>query len=135
MARKYLDSNVFIYALLSNDKRGAYCREVLFNMVSNKIEAATSVLTWDEVVYALSKHRGAELSIKEGEKFLSLPNLDFVRADISLISKAQKIMSQFGLGPRDSIHIASAILSGCKEIISDDSDLDAIDSLKRTFLN
>lgn len=131
---KYLDSNVFIYALLSKDKKGEISRKILSELAHNRISATTSFLTWDEVVHVIKKYRG-EIAINEGGKFLRFPNLVFINVDRNIIFEAQKIIFNFNLEPRDAIHVASALMNKCGEFVSDDADFDCIKGIKRVKLS
>jgi len=131
MIKKYLDANIFLNAILYNDKNAKRCEKILIKLVNKEIIGMTSVLTWDEVVYVIRKNLGKEIAIKESKKFLKFPNLIFVDANKRIIFYAQKLMEKYNLMPRDAIHSASAILSECEEIISEDKDFDIINGLKR----
>lgn len=127
----YLDTNIFVYATINNGSIGESCRNVLKRVGGKNIDACTSFLTWDEFVFVLRKHRGKDIAVVEGEKFLHFPHLRFIKTDEVVTSQAQEIVKKYGLKPRDAIHAASAISAGCKEIISDDSDFDTVKGLRR----
>ncbi len=128
---KYLDSNIFLYPVLYSDKKSAICKEILMKVAKNEIKASTSLLTWDEIVFAVKKLVGNDFAIAQGDKFLKFPNLIFIKVDESVISSAQAIIAQYGLNPRDAIHVASALIHGCEEFVSDDSDFDKVKEIKR----
>ena len=127
----YLDSNVFVYAVINNGEMGEKSRILLRKVISREIDAGTSALTWDEIVYAIRKKAGALISVVEGEKLLAFANLNWMKADREVIFLSQKLMSKYNLKPRDAIHAATAILNKCESIITDDSDFDKIKELKR----
>jgi len=133
MINKYIDSNVFIYSLVAslNDDKTIFCRKILFSIIRKEINAFTSFLTWDEVVYNLKKKLGRNLALSHGEKFLYFPNLNFIKVDRQTIILAQKLMNTYEINPRDAIHAATALTVGVKEIISDDKDFDKIKDIKR----
>jgi len=130
MMKKYLDTNIFLYPVLYEDEKAKICGEIIKKAVKREILAVTSVLTWDEFVYALSKFQKSEIYKKEGKKFLHLP-IEFLDANKTVIYKAQTLIEKYNLKPRDAIHAASALHAGAEEIISDDSDFDKIKELKR----
>ena len=130
----YLDSNVFIYAVLDKGKKGEYCKKLLEAVALKQINAFTSVLTWDEVVFSLRKHVPVEEVVKQSNKFLKFPNLFFLEVNIDIIEKAEQIWINYKLKPRDAIHVATAMISNIKKIASDDSYFDKIKDVKRVFL-
>jgi len=131
----YLDSNIFLYAILYNDKKAVSCRNILLSVVRGDVEGATSFLTWDEVVYIVLKSIGGDNAVREGKKLLELPNLKFVKVDEKIMRKAQELIREYRINPRDAIHAASAVVIGAKEIVSDDKDFDLIREVKRKKIN
>ncbi len=131
MKKRYLDTNVFIYPILYEDRKSKACGEILFKLIKNQFSGFTSFLTWDEFIYTLKKKKGSKIAIKEGEKFLRMPNLVFFKVDENTIFLAQKIMEKYNINPRDAIHAASALTHNIKKIISDDPDFDKIKEIKR----
>ena len=128
----YLDSNIFIFPILTQDSgKSIACKEVLEKVVDGKLNAATSVLTWDEVVWATRKYLGAADSIEEGKKFMEFPNLKLLEANESTLIIANKLMEKNKLKPRDAIHAATAMISNSEGIISDDTDFDNVKEIKR----
>jgi len=127
----YIDANIFVYAIINNDNKGEVCRNILREVAFNKLKAFTSYLTWDEVIYVVKKEKNKDIAIMEGSKLLSFPNLNFIRVDKQIIFLAQKLIKNYNLNPRDSIHAATALIIGAKEIISDDQDFDVIKEIKR----
>jgi predicted nucleic acid-binding protein len=129
----YLDANVFIYAILRSgkDKIGEKSASLLFKIADNKVEAATSFLTWDEVLWSIKKYLGYKIALSESRKFLVFPNLTFVQADRMVLHFAQNIAEKYALHPRDSIHAATAALNNIKTFVSDDEDFDNVKGIKR----
>jgi len=117
--------------IIYDDHKAKSCRDIITKVVSGELDAATSFLTWDEIVYALKKLLEADIAKKEGEKFINLPNLEFIKVDRAIILKAQDFIAKYSIDPRDAIHAATAIVRGANEIISDDSDFDKIKELAR----
>lgn len=128
---KYVDANIFILAIAGDNERKQRAENILTKIIRGDIEAFTSFLSWDEFVYIIKKHLGREISLKEGKKFLEFPYLEFIDVDRAVVSKAQELMELYFLGPRDAIHAATALVNGANEIISDDSDFDKIEEIKR----
>ena len=134
---QYVDSNVFLYSALyspETEPKAKKAKQILLKIESGEINAATSTLTWDEVVWVATKLLGRPDGISQGQKLLGFPNLEFINVDEGIIAQAQVLMGKYKLSPRDSIHIASAQSKKTKTIISDDEDFDQIKEIKRTPL-
>ncbi len=131
---KYIDSNVFIYPIIADEKvekKAKFSRLVLLKIAEGRLEALTSVLTWDEVVWVVRKFLGKEASIDIGEKFLRFPHLKFLPVTLDITLKAQKFIEIYDIKPRDAIHAACALKNNVNEIISYDKDLDKVEEIKR----
>jgi len=127
----YIDSNVFLYAALSQEKKGSRARALLGEVQQGKESACSSALTFDEVVWVVKQHRGIQEAVAVGEAFLNFPNLKLTPVDGDLLTQALKIIKKYGLDPRDSIHAASAISENAETLISIDQHFDRIVGLRR----
>lgn len=135
--QKYLDANIFIFPVVESEEidiRAKLSKEILSKATEGYLDAATSALTWDELVWAVKKFIGEKESIEEGNKFLQLPNLKILEVDTEVLLKAQELMSIYKLRPRDSIHAACAIKNNIRQIISDDPDFDKVKEIERISL-
>lgn len=128
----YIDSNVFIYPVIyENQLKAKKAKELLLKIEDGEVSASTSVLTWDEVVWVVSKVLSRTDGINQGRKLLSFPNLEFISVDENVISLAQILLDKYDITPRDSMHLASAMTKKIKTIVSDDKDFDQIKEVKR----
>ena len=130
----YLDSNVFIYPELvevANGNIAEFSKGLLKAVVNGKISAATSVLTWDELIWVLKKRFGYEVAMKASAKFLKFPGLKLLKVDEKIIHSAQSIVEKYGVNPRDSIHAACCVENGINRIVSEDVDFDKVTLLTR----
>lgn len=133
----YLDANVFAFASALTEESAAETvnsQKILTKVAKNKLSALTSVLTWDEVIWACRKNLSSVDALAKGNSILEFPNLKISEVTITVIKLAGEIAATYGLKPRDAIHAATAILNGEKEIITDDSDFDKVKELKRVSL-
>jgi predicted nucleic acid-binding protein len=134
---QYVDSNVFLYSVLYSpdlELKAKRAKEILQKIENKELSAATSTLTWDEVVWVATKLLGRTDGIAQGQKLLGFPNLEFINVDEGIIVQAQSLMDKYKLSPRDSIHVASALSRKATIIISDDEDFDQVKEIKRTPL-
>lgn len=130
----YIDSNIFIYPIIYDEKsiiEAKKCRELLLKIASGNLEACTSYITWDEVVWIVRKLFDVNVSIHQGRIFLSFPNIRLLTIKRTTILKAQEIVEKHRLTPRDAIHAATAIENNINTIISYDKDFDNLDTVKR----
>ena len=127
----YIDSNVFLYATLSQERIGARARALLQQVQRGKENAYSSALTFDEIVWVVKQHRRMEDAVAAGEAFLNFPNLRLIPVDGDLLTQALEIIKRYELDPRDSIHAASAISENVETIISTDQHFDRIGGLHR----
>ena len=130
----YIDSNIFIFPVIYENEKADASSKILNDIEKNEIIAYTSVLTWDEVAYVVNRVMGRADSINAGKKFINYPNLRFIPASIDIIVRAQEIIQNYNIKPRDAIHVASALSKNIHNIVSDDSDFDKIDLIKRVKL-
>ena len=128
----YVDANIFIFASVypENDIKFKMAKKLLYMISENKVDALTSCLTWDELIWIVRKIAGYDIAKIEGSKMLDIPNLSFIDVNEKILREAQKIIENHNLKPRDAIHAASALTSNA-EIISNDPDFDVIKELKR----
>lgn len=127
----YLDANVFVLANLNTGDAGEKARSLLKDVQSGRVEAASSALTFDELVWAVKKNRTGEDSVLAGEAFLNMPKLRLVAVNGDLLAVALAVMKEYHLDPRDAIHAASAQTEGAEVIVSSDRHFDRIKQIKR----
>src|SRR3989338_620550 len=100
----YIDSNIFIYSIIDGGPFGELAREILELVQSGALDAFTSVLTFDEIVYVVKKTKGQTQAIAAGTAFLDFNNLRIVEAKKETTRIALKAMEEYSLLPRDAIH-------------------------------
>jgi predicted nucleic acid-binding protein len=127
----YIDSNVFVYAALNTEELGDRARLLLSRVQQGKERAVTSALAFDELVWAVKKHRSMEDAVSAGEAFLNFPNLKLVVVNGDLLVSALNLIKKYRLDPRDAIHAATAVMEKAKTLVSTDSHFDRIKELKR----
>ena len=130
----YLDSNVFVYAVIHDPTRYTKARkaiDILQSVEEGETQAVTSFLAWDELVWVVWKLEGREAGTRAGSALLNLENLTLMPVSSSVMIRAQELIERYPLKPRDSIHVATALIAGDKEVVSDDAELDVVREIKR----
>ena len=131
----YIDANVFIYALAYSSTNPSAAKSLAFltDLRFNRVEACTTILTWDEVYYHLKKNRNETEAIKAGRMLLSFPNLKFIDMTKDVVEDAQGLCETYHVKPRDAIHGACALNICQGKIFSNDGDFDSINGINRSF--
>ena len=138
-AESYVDINVFIYWLGNHPSFG----EVAYQWIK-KIENAphgkyvTSSLTLYETMVIIAGLTGRSLrdgSLVEGviNPITNLKGLMIDQLRLEDLLQAVDLMKEYDLDYEDSLHLTTALRTGVKEIISNDTDFDKT-SMRRTFL-
>ncbi|MBI2183584.1 MAG: type II toxin-antitoxin system VapC family toxin [Thaumarchaeota archaeon] len=127
----YLDANVFIYAAINQDALGDRARILLRKVQQGKINAASSALTFDEIVWVVKKYRGFEDAILAGKTFLNMPGLTLLDVNGGLLVSALELMEKYRLDPRDAIHAASAMSEDADSMVSADKHFDRLKEIRR----
>jgi len=126
----YIDSNIFILALLNTDEEGVKARKII-SKISSGEQAVTSYLTLDEVMWKVKKFRSQKDAVNAAETMISTPNLLFITVDDEVMSKAIKAVKEINLDLRDAIHLSSMRKAGVTQIVSLDSHFDHVPQIKR----
>jgi predicted nucleic acid-binding protein len=136
--RRYVDVNVFIYWLGSHPLYGERAREWIERIEnSRKRTYCTSALTIYEALIIIAGLLGKKLKDrgyvgKVIDAFRELDNLEIIPLTERVIHKALELMMEYGLDYEDSLHLATALISRAKEIVSNDKDFDKT-PIKRVF--
>lgn len=125
----YIDANIFIFAALgiTDDPRTARSQEILKSVIDGKEVAFTSLLTVDEVVWVILKQKkDRQLAVEQGLRMHQLP-VRLIPLTGAISMRALQLMKKYPhLSPRDSLHVSSCIEVRASNLVSDDSDFDAI---------
>ena len=138
-AESYIDINIFIYWLGNHPSFG----ETAYKWIK-KIENSphgkyvTSSLTLYETLIFIAGLTGKSLRdtpLVEGviDSITNLKGLLIDQLRPEDLTQAVDLMKKYDLDYEDSLHLATALRKGAKEIISNDADFDKT-PLRRTFL-
>ncbi|MEX2683137.1 MAG: type II toxin-antitoxin system VapC family toxin [Candidatus Sigynarchaeota archaeon] len=122
----YIDANVFLNYILYDPRsipQALVAKQLLEQVTNRRINACTSLLTWDEIVWVVRRELTLEDARKQGLEFLDFPRLQLLNVTRDVVKKAQDMIEVSSLKPRDAIHVASALIHGASEFITFDADL------------
>ncbi len=126
----FIDANFFIYLNCFTDEYNTKYIEI-----NNKYDLYTNVLVFDELIY-ISKKKYNVL-YKDTSSFINnsiLPFVNILDITTNTYNKAVKIMLKYKLKPSDSIHVASMLSNHIDNILTEDSDFNNIEGIKRVWL-
>ena len=126
----YIDSNIFIGAILAAGNKGTVCKSILDAVLDGGLRAMTASLTFDEVVWKLRPIIGYDIALTSVGHLLESP-LVIASVDVRTIRESLDIARQFALHPRDAIYAATMKLNGSQELCSTDPDFDAVPWITR----
>ena len=133
---KYIDTNIFIYAIENHPSYGKSCKKILLDVQEGKLKTGASMLVLVEIIKVLAKintelkrRKQKPLDLEANlDAILSMPitwfNLDFLT-----IRKATEY--PYNITVQDYFHLAAMELNSVKEVISADKDFDKALFIKR----
>lgn len=127
---KYLDTNIWIYAIMAHPKYGKKCMQILEDLEKGKLEVVISVQVLSEVANVLYRRFGVRDTVNHVGAILSYP-LKVIDVTPDIVVRAAEYSKNYGILPYDGIHVASALSSFVTEIISADGEFDKVDIIKR----
>lgn len=125
----YLDANIFIYSTINTQELGKNARSLLEKIQQGEEKAVTSVLTYDEVFWAIKKYN-LDLAFEACEALLNFPNLEIVPADRELALTALQLIRECHLAPRDALHAATALAEKVDYLVTTDAHFAKVKELK-----
>jgi predicted nucleic acid-binding protein len=135
----YVDVNVFVYWLGAHPVYGKIAHHWIRRIEeSPRGKYITSSLTLYQVAIIMAGLTGTNLRDEKlirriMDSIINLPGLAVVPLTLEDALEAVGFMEKYDLDYEDAIHLAAAIKSKAKEIISNDQDFDKT-PLKRSFL-
>ena len=116
-----LDTCVFIYHLEENKKYLSFTELLLENLLpSGTINATCSTLALTELLIRPIREKRLDLVLSYKAFMMGFPHLTLISIDPHVAEKAAYIRSAYNLKTPDSIHLASAFVSGATLIIGND---------------
>ena len=129
--KRYIDVNIFVYWLTSHPKFGEMAHQWIKNIEENDgAQYVTSSLSIYETLVVIAGLTGKNLK----EKNLMSEIIKAITGIKGLVIEPLKpedftmavdLMNDYNLDYEDSMHLAVALRTGAKEIISNDKDFDS----------
>ena len=124
--RLYVDSAPLIYFVEEHPAYLEKMREIVRIIDQTSLVAYSSVLTLTEVMVMPLKQRNPRLVQAYREILLASDDYELVVVSPEIADKAADIRARYGLGTPDSLHVASAVTTGCDAMLTNDRDMKRI---------
>ena len=126
----FIDTSVIMYAAgRPHDHRDA-CRAVLTRVASGELAGVTSVEVVQEILHRFGR-ADRDVGARMAQGVLDLFG-DLLPVDRQVVgATVARYRSRAGLSARDAIHVATCDVHAIAEIVSVDTDFDAVDGVTR----
>lgn len=115
-----LDTNIFIYYFTVYPKLHSIAEDLFVHFAENKIKISASIITLTELLSLKTSDENIE---KLENNFYQIPFLEVLDVNRDIASLSAKIRRRHNFLLPDSIHLASAIISGADIFITNDAKL------------
>ena len=133
--RLYVDSAPLIYLVEENEVYLSSIRQVVLLIDNTPLDAVSSVLTLAEVLVKPLRNGNLNLVreycgvLVDGEDYTLVP----VNSEIAI--RAAELRARYNLRTPDSVHVATALATGCDAILTNDADIKRIRDIPILFLD
>ena len=118
--RAYIDANVFIYAIERNEHFGSAAQRVLQTVLLGPGSAFTSELTLAEVLVQPFRSKNQTLIALYEDLLTDATKLTLVPVTRPILRTAAELRAASNQKLPDSIHLATALSSGCSIMVTQD---------------
>lgn len=129
-----VDSNTLIYYFENHNEYAQYLEDLFTRIEDGDVQAYISTLSILEILVKPKRDKNEVLENKYKILLSNYPNLDIVSIDMNIIDLAASIRAEYNIKTPDSIIISTAITTGSKCLISNDTRLKGICDEKSIFL-
>lgn len=131
MARVFLDTNIFLYAIGGPHAHKEACRDVLTAVGNGTLDGVTSSEVLQEVLHVRSLRAGMKDGIEAVRMAAALVAEVLPVTGEDILSACKVLAKHPQIKARDAIHIAVMKANHLPSMISTDKDFDAIKEVRR----
>lgn len=125
----WVDTSVLAYAAGGTHPQREHCRQLVAAAAARRLELHASVEMVQELLFHRMRRTSHVEAVAQARFAAGLCVLH--PFDGAVLNRALELVAVSGLGGRDAVHAASALVAGFTEIVSADRDFDAVPGLLR----
>ena len=131
MAKVFLDSNIFLYAIGAEGPHRAPCREILAAAGAGQIHAVTSSEVLQEILHVRSRRAGSSDASRAVHAAAGMVAEVFPVSGADVMRAGVLLQGHRAMSARDAIHVAVMQGNHVSTIVSLDHDFDGISGIRR----
>ena len=138
MSKSFIDSNIWIYALIESKEEEAKRDKIItfLEELKGKSKIQVSVQVLNEFHWVLKrKYKIDEVKIREKVTNGILKIVNVISLDLKCYKRAYKIRDKYDFSYWDSLIVASALEKGCETLYSEDMQHNQVIEKKLTIKN
>ena len=116
----YVDANVLIYFIEGSQIFEKAARALFSCVAERDLLMRTSEITVAECLYGTHRLRREVLAQQYQQLFFEIGAVDLIAVDLDILEHAALIGADQRLKLVDAIHLASAVVSGCRTFVTND---------------
>lgn len=131
MARVFLDTNIFLYAIGADSPHKKACRSVLMAVGKGEINGVTSSEVLQEVLHVRSRRVDLKDGIQATRAAAAMVAEVLTVTGEDVLAACRVLERHPQIAARDALHVAVMKASDIHTLISVDKDFDAVKDIKR----
>ena len=133
-SRVYLDTAPIIYSVEEHESYWPFLKPLWDSLKNGEIEVVTSELSVLETLVVPIRNENADLTAGY-ETLLTASYVELIPITIPILRTAAKLRAEQNLKTPDAIHAATASLSNCDHLVSNDSGFRRITGINVVVLS
>jgi len=129
------DTPVFVYYFEEHRDYADIAEDVLLPVISGDKAGVFSIIGLLELLVKPKQSGEYILEDLYKSELATFPNLQIINLDMTIIDKAAEFRATYGLRTPDAIHIATAVVNGASEFITNDRGLKRVKEIKVRLLS
>jgi predicted nucleic acid-binding protein len=121
--RLYIDANIIVYVIEGVGIEFEKSRDLIVSALSQGARLVTSELSIAECLHGAYKNDNSKLADLFKEFMFDGDQIELVPINAEVLNQAALLGARLRLKMADSIHVATAVLSNCDAILTNDNKL------------